>query len=204
MYVPPLFELSEDDAWGVVRDAGAGSLVVASPEGLASVYVPGVVSDDRRTVRAHLAKANPWWRSIEDGAEVLGLFTCASAYVSPSYYPSRLEKPGVVPTWNYVQAELRGRVHVHSDAEWLDEQVRDLTARFEAGRTPEWRVDDAPAEYIAHQLVAIVGVTIDVLSIEGKAKLSQNRPEVDHDSVRAHLSTGTLGEQNVAARMLDD
>ena len=69
-----------------------------------------MVSEDRRTLTSHLAKANPWWRSASDGIEVLGLFVAASAYVSPTYYPSRFENPGVVPTWNYVAAEVRGRL----------------------------------------------------------------------------------------------
>ena len=108
MYVPPSFAVDEDDAWRVVDDAGAGMLVIQSDDGLSSVYVPVIVSDDRRTMRMHVAKANPWWKSVGDGAEVLALFLAASAYVTPSYYPSRLENPGVVPTWNYVAAEVRG------------------------------------------------------------------------------------------------
>jgi transcriptional regulator len=176
-------------------------LVITTAQGLASVFVPVLVGEDRTKVLAHVAKANPWWRSIEDGAEVLGLFLAASAYVSPSNYPSRFESPGVVPTWNYVACELRGRVHVHDDVQWLGSQVRALTESFETGRDPQWRVDDAPAHFIDLQLKAIVGLEIDVVSIEGKAKLSQNRPEIDHDSVRDNLAQGTLGERNVAQRM---
>jgi transcriptional regulator len=51
---------------------------------------------------------------------------------------------------------------------------------------------------------AIVGIEIDVQAIQGKAKLSQNRPEVDHDSVRDNLAQGNPAERNVAARMTDD
>jgi transcriptional regulator len=171
---------------------------------LSSVFVPVVVSADRRSLSTHVARANPWWRSLEDGAEVLAIFVAASAYVSPSFYPSRLESPGVVPTWNYVAAEVRGRVHVHDDAIWTAEQVRRQTENFEAGRTPEWRVDDAPRDYIDQQLKAIVGISIDVTSIEGKAKLSQNRPDIDHDSVRENLLRGRAMERNVAERMGDD
>ena len=204
MYVPPKFALDNDAAWDVVREAGAGMLVRSSEAGLASVFVPVVVAPDRTTIRAHVARGNPWWRSVRDDSEVLGLFVSASAYVSPSYYPSRFDDPGVVPTWNYVAVEVRGRLHVHDDAAWLADQVRALTSTFEAGRSPQWRVDDAPADYIERQLKAIVGITIDVESLEGKVKLSQNRPVVDHDSVREHLGTGTLAERNVASRMFDE
>jgi transcriptional regulator len=204
VYVAPKHAIDEAAAWAVVREAGAGMLVVAAPDGLQSVFVPVIVSDDHTKVLSHVARANPWWRALHDEDEVLGLFLVASAYVSPSNYPSRFERPGTVPTWNYVAAEVRGRVHVRDDEAWLQQQVRDLTDQFEAGRSPRWRVEDAPSEYVDRQVKAIVGIEIDVVAIEGKAKLSQNRPDVDHDSVRDNFAQGTLAERNVAARMTDD
>jgi transcriptional regulator len=204
VYVPPKHAIDEEAAWAVVREAGAGMLVVGAPDGLQSVFVPVIVSDDRTKILSHVAKANPWWRALHDGDEVLGLFLVASAYVSPSNYPSRFESPGTVPTWNYVAAEVRGRVRVHDDARWLHQQVRELTDQFETGRSPQWRVEDAPSEYVDRQVKAIVGIEIDVVVIKGKAKLSQNRRDVDHDSVRDNFAQGTPAERNVAARMTDD
>jgi transcriptional regulator len=204
VYVPPKHAIDEEAAWNIVREAGAGMLVVATPDGLQSVFVPVVVSDDRSTILTHVAKANSWWRALSDGDEVLGLFLVASAYVSPTNYPSRFENPGVVPTWNYVAAEVRGHLTVHDDPEWLQRQVRLVTNQFEAGRSPEWHVEDASADYVERQVKAIVGIEIDVVAITGKAKLSQNRPDVDHDSVRDNLAHGTPAERNVAARMTDD
>jgi transcriptional regulator len=201
VYVPAKFSTDEESAWKVVREAGAGTLVIATSAGLESVVVPVIVSDDRRTMRSHVARANPFWRSAVDGTEVLGLFLVASAYVSPSNYPSRVENPGVVPTWNYVSAEVRGRLRVRDDVTWLDEQVRALTHAFEEHRSPQWRVDEAPSEYVQRQLKAIVGLEIDVVSIQGKSKLSQNRPAADRAAVREHLIGGSLADRNVADRM---
>jgi transcriptional regulator len=204
MYVPPHFKVDEDAAWRIVLDAGAGVLVITTDQGLESVFVPVIVSDDRRTIRFHVARANAWWRAVKEDQEVLAIFLSASAYVSPNLYPSRVDEPGVVPTWNYESCEVRGRLSVHDNKEWTSQQVHDLTDHFEEGDTPPWRVEDSPAEYIGHQLAAIVGMEIDVRSIQGKAKLSQNRPEVDHDNVREAFKTGSLREQNVASRMNHD
>jgi transcriptional regulator len=201
MYVPPRFSVDDAAAWRIVDDAGAGMLVLHTSGGLASVYVPVIVSDDRRTMLSHLARANPWWRSVTDGTEVLALFLAASAYVTPTYYPSRVASPGVVPTWNYVAAEVRGRVTLHDDDAWKLRQVRALTHHFEEGRDPEWKVDDLNEEYLSGQLRAIVGIEIEILSIEGKAKLSQNRPEIDRDSVRDRFANGSLAERIVSERM---
>ena len=204
MYVPAKFITDLDAAWGIVTDAGAGHVVVATPEGLRSVFVPVVVSADRQRVSSHVARANPWWRELDEGHDVMALFVAASAYVSPTYYPSRLVDPSVVPTWNYVAAEVRGRLHVHDDLEWLRDQVARQTALYESSNAEPWRVDDAPSDFIDHQLRAIVGIEIDVRSVEGKTKLSQNRPDEDRVSVRDHLAELGLGERKVAQRMTPD
>lgn len=204
MYVPPKHAVDEDEAWAIVRDAGAGTLVANSPDGLKSVFVPVVVSDDRATILTHVAKANPWWRSLHDGDEILGLFLTASAYVSPTNYPSRVQNPGVVPTWNYVAVEVRATVRVHEEPEWLDRQVRLVTDQFESGRTPRWSVDDSAPAYVAAQLKGIVGIELVVVSITGKAKLSQNRPVIDHDTVRDNFAVGNPSERGVASRMSSD
>ena len=201
MYVPPQFSIEQDAAWEIVKEAGAGLLIVGGPEGMESVFVPVVVSEDRTKLTSHVAKANKWWRVLNDGDEVLAVFLAASAYVSPSLYPSRFEKPGVVPTWNFVMAEVRGTVTVHSDAEWLKKQTTSVTEEFERHRDPQWLVSETPSEYYDQQLKAIVGLEILVTDIQGKAKLSQNRPEIDHNNVRDNFAQGTLGEQNVANRM---
>lgn len=201
VYVPPKHAVEVGEAWRIVKDAGAGMLVIVGPEGLTSTFVPVVVSDDRTTIRSHLARANSWWKSVGEGTEVLALFLTASAYVSPTYYPSRLENPGVVPTWNYVAAEVRGRVTLHDQPEWKHEQVRAVTSQFERDRDPEWRVDDLDSQYRDQRLKAIVGLEIAVASIEGKAKMSQNRPDVDQASVREHLAARSLAEQNAARQM---
>jgi transcriptional regulator len=201
VYVPPAFRVDDDEAWFVVRDAGAGFLITPSGEGLLSVVAPVIIAPDRRTLASHVARANPWWRAVSADSEVLLLFLAASAYVSPAFYPSRESQPGVVPTWNYVACEVRGRATIHEESEWLRAQVTALTDRFEEGLDPRWWVSDAPEEYVERQLRAIVGVEIAVTSIVGKAKLSQNRPQIDHDSVAEHLADGSFAERNVAERM---
>ena len=200
MYTPAHFALPDEEAWRILSEAGAGFLLRSSPTGLRSVFVPFVVLDG--TLVTHVARGNDWWRDTDEGQEVLVAVNVASAYVSPRYYPSRLEDPRVVPTWNYVVVEVLGRLSVHQDPEWLAAQVRRQTERFEGDVDP-WRVDQAPADYIERQLQAIVGLTIAVTGITGKAKLSQNRPDQDRRAVRSRLGEGSVEERRVASWMPD-
>ena len=201
MYTPPKFRVADDEMWEILQRAGAGILVRTGPEGLASVVVPVSISEDRTTLHAHLARANGWWHDAAAGDEVIAVFLASSAYVSPTYYPSLADDHNAVPTWNYEAVEVRGRLTVHDSTEWLAEQVTDVTNHFEEGRAPRWWTSDIDPEYFERQLRAIVGISIEITSIEGKAKLSQNRPAVDRDSVRQQFARGPLNEQLVAEAM---
>jgi len=69
------------------------------------------------------------------------------------------------------------------DAAWLREQVGQMTANLEREREQPWNVSDAPDDFVATQLRAIVGVEIPIAALEGKWKVSQNRNEADRQGV---------------------
>ena len=109
------------------------------------VYDPGM-----RTLRGHLARNNDQWRRPVVG-EALVIVRGPDAYISPAWYPSKAEHGRVVPTWNYVTAHVYGRLAVHDDPAWVEQNVRDLTGRHEAGRPQTWSVDDAPRTWNARR-----------------------------------------------------
>jgi transcriptional regulator len=106
-------------------------------------------------------------------------------YVTPSWYATKRETGKVVPTWNYATVHVWGRPRVMKDDSWLRQQIEDLTASRESRRTEPWAVGDAPEDFVAMQMRAIVGIEIPVSRIEGKWKMSQNRPEADRAGVIA-------------------
>ena len=116
------------------------------------------------------------------------VFLGPEAYVSPSWYASKAEHGKVVPTWNYSAVHAIGPIEFFEDAERLLQAVDRLTKLHEDGRSHPWSVDDAPAEFIAAQLRGIVGMRMPIRRLEGKRKMSQNRPEADRLGVRNGLS----------------
>jgi transcriptional regulator len=189
MYVPSHF--AADDA--VVRyllvNHGAGNLITATTDGLVATLLPFVYDPtvgDQGSLLGHLARNNQQWRTPVIG-EALAIVAGPDAYVSPSAYASKREHGRVVPTWNYVTAHVYGELVVHDDPVWVEELVRRLTAKHEAGSADPWSVDDAPETFITGHLRAIVGVEVRITRIEAKAKLSQNRPQADIEGVIASL-----------------
>ena len=183
----------------LLRSAGAGHLVSLEGDGtFDSTLLPFVVDDDLSTVRAHFARANPQWRML-DRAAVLLIVPVSSAYVSPSWYESKRDDPRVVPTWNYEVVHVHGTAQVRDDARFVESVVRSLTDLHEARRVenrapteaavpPRWSLDDAPPDFIARQLRAIVGLEVSVTRVEAKRKLSQNRTGADRQGVIAGMS----------------
>ncbi len=198
-------------AVALIRDHGFGHLVVAGPAGLDAVALPVIVDDEDADgvaadgaglrIRAHVARANPIWRAAPCPA--LLIVDPVDAYVSPSSYPSKQDDPRVVPTWNYELVHVHATVRAHDEPAWLERIVRDLTVRHEAGRPTPWSVDDAPADYVARMLRAIVGLELEVSRLEAKRKLSQNRTAADVRGVVSGLAAGGPREQRVAAAMAD-
>lgn len=183
MYQPPHFR--EDDLsvqHALIRAHPLGLLITSGDAGLAANLLPFHLDSSlsgKGTLQVHMAKANSQWRAIEAGAPVLVVFQGADSYVTPSWYATKRETGKVVPTWNYAVVQARGTARVIQDAGWLRRQIEALTGDHEAVREQAWAVSDAPDAYIAAQLKGIVGVEIEILEIDGKWKVSQNRPEAD-------------------------
>src|SRR6185369_13336624 len=107
--------------------------------------------------------------------------------ISPGWYPTKAETGKVVPTWNYVTVQARGHLQVHDDPQWLRALVGELTERHEAASERPWQVSDAPADFIDTMLGAVVGIEIELTALQGKWKVSQNRPAADREGVIAGL-----------------
>ena len=204
MYVPPFNAVADEaEIRAMVAAVASAELITVGEDGYpVATLLPIMWRDD--VVIAHMARANPQWRQIAPDAPALLICGGPQAYISPSWYAAKAEHGRVVPTWNYTSVHLTGTVRVHEDVEWLRSAVTALTRTHEAGRSPGWAVTDAPAEYIEGQLRGIVGIEFTVQRVEGKAKLSQNRSEVDRagviDGLRAEDVPGATAVADEMAR----
>lgn len=205
MYIPPAFK--DDDVESIratIRDARLANLVTATAEGPIATPLPLFLDEtegERGVLYGHIAKANPQWRLPPIG-EALAIFMGAEAYVTPSWYATKRETGKVVPTWNYVAVHAYGRVEFFEEPERLLEVVTRLTNKQEKPRAEPWAVADAPSDFIAAQLRAIVGVRIPVLRLEGKRKMSQNRPEADRIGVVAGLASSENPQDREVAPLI--
>jgi transcriptional regulator len=193
MYQPPHHREDRLDVQHTLIETHPfGLLISLGPEGLLANGLPFLLRRETGalgTLDAHMARANDQWRTL-DGQSVLVVFQGPQTYITPAHYETKRETGKVVPTWNYAMVQARGVARVHADPEWLDGQIDALTRQHEAERPHPWAVDDAPRPYIESQMRGIVGLSIEIAAIEGKWKVSQNRPEADRRGVAEGLAAG--------------
>jgi transcriptional regulator len=187
MYNPASFTETRTE---IIEAAMAGhplaTLVTMGSGGLAASHIPLLYYRTQTglgVLRGHLARANQQWRDHLPDSDALAVFSGPQHYVSPAWYPSKEEHGKVVPTWNYVVVHAHGALRIRNEPEWLLENVRALSDGQESARETPWQVSDAPPEFIENLLKAIVGVELTITRLEGKWKVSQNRPIPDRQGV---------------------
>lgn len=191
MYIPPAFR--EDDPailLQLMRDTRLSTLVTATAAGPIGTPLPLFFDPDEGehgTLYGHLARANPQWQAEPIG-DAMAIFMGDDAYVSPSWYAAKQEHHKVVPTWNYEAVHAYGPVEFFEDPARLLDAVTRLTNLHEGAMVTPWQVDDAPPAFVQAQLRGIVGVRLAIRRLEGKRKLSQNRPAADRAGVARALA----------------
>jgi transcriptional regulator len=203
MYQPPAFREDRIEVQHqLIRAHPLGLLITAGPAGLIANPLPFLIDpsgSEKGSLRVHLARANPQWRELEAVEECLVVFQGPQDYVTPSWYATKRETGKVVPTWNYVAIHARGPVTFFNDTERLLQVVTRLTDREEGKRAAPWAVTDAPADFIDGMLKGIVGFSLPITRLEGKWKMSQNRPAEDRAGVVDGL---TAGGRDVVAELV--
>jgi transcriptional regulator len=199
MYEPPLHRQTDRVAiHALIRRSPLGLLVTSGAQGLIANAIPFLLDTNRGEfgmLQAHMARANGQWRDLQPDGDALVVFQGEDHYISPSWYETKRETGKVVPTWNYLMVQARGRARAIEDPVWLRRQIEALTQAHEASRAAPWAVSDAPEDFVVAQARQIVGVEIEIAALSGKWKASQNRNVAD----RAGVAEGLAGEGDAEA-----
>jgi transcriptional regulator len=189
MYLPKHFEVTDPEILADLIEKYPLAMLIGSIGDTMEInHLPLMLSKDRSRLFGHVAKANPLLKIAEQAVPNLtAVFNGPNAYVTPSWYLTKKETGKVVPTWNYAVVHAQGKISVIQDTAWLHGHVTQMTNTHEPTYQSLWKVDDAPDEYIQMMLNAIVGIEIEITSLVGKFKLSQNRPAEDYEAVLNEL-----------------
>jgi transcriptional regulator len=199
VYLPPHFTETREEVLLAHIERHDFGLLITQVDGLIASQVPFLTErrDGRLFLLGHLARPNPQCAAL-DGGEALVIFHGAHAYISPSWYGAG----PAVPTWNYASVHAYGTPHTTTDATWLRNLLRRLSERHEAREAVPWRMQDQPEPFIDGMLKAIVGFEIAVTRLQGKFKLSQNRPAADRPRIIAALDARDDADSHGVAALM--
>lgn len=193
MYIPDHFAVTDNEEIAAFIRANAFGQLVSKVQGrLFSSHLPFMLSENRKYLYAHLARANPQWRNLQD-QEVMITFLGPHDYVSPSWY----QTAGLPPTWNYQAVHIYGHCAVIDDQDKLKTLVDKLTAKYEQSMDEPWVPDYQPS-----MLRGIIGLEITITEIQAKFKLSQNRSATDQLQVIEQLKLNGADELAEAMQQL--
>jgi transcriptional regulator len=204
MYLPPHFaEPRLEIMHALMRDYPLCTLITTNADGIAGALnansIPMYLVAEQGefgVLRGHVARANPVWQEHPSDADVLAIFQGPDSYISPSFYPSKQQHGKVVPTWNYATVHAAGKLRAIDDPVWLRALLEQLTNHHESRVASQWKIADAPDEFIAQTIQHIVGIEIVISKISGKWKISQNRSAADQAGVLEGLQAGTNAGKN--------
>ncbi|MGO8950359.1 MAG: FMN-binding negative transcriptional regulator [Ktedonobacterales bacterium] len=192
MYVPKHFR--EDDPavlHALMSDYSFATLVSTGQDGLPlATQLPFVFEPEPApygTLTAHMALGNPQWRTLEPERRVLVIFQGPHGYITPSWYENDLS----VPTWNYASVQAYGSPQLIQDHDALYAHLRKLVGKNEGRFAQQWQLDRLPGDYVEQMMKGVVGFEIEITSLTGKFKMSQNRSESERVRISAELQASS-------------
>ena len=198
MYTPPAYaEADIGVLHAFMRAHSFATLVTVGAAGANATHLPFLLRDDggRGTLVTHLARANPQWHDLQDGAQALVLFQGPHAFISPSWYVNQQ----TFPTWNYTAVHARGAPRLIEAPEAIRAVLAETVACYDTPLGGEWRFPDMPETLTAPRLKAIAALEIPIAGLEGKMKLNQDKSVADRVGVIRQLERrGDAGSVAIA------
>ncbi|GHO91935.1 transcriptional regulator [Reticulibacter mediterranei] len=202
MYVPKAFREDDIVQLQTFMQANNFGILVSQQDGVpVAAHLPFILDTTRGsygTLLAHMARANTQWRLFADAPETLVIFQGPHTYITPSWY----DEPLSVPTWNYTAVHVYGRPRIIEDVAEMLALMETLTQQSESRFERPWQFAGLPQDFVEKKLRGTVCFEMEIMSLDGKFKLSQNRPKDDQKRVAATLQASSDPlDQEVAALM---
>lgn len=194
MYIPKHFAVEDREALNALVRANPFGLLVGELAGSPyATHLPFLPDGERLLL--HFARGNPHWQALDRQTEMLAVFSGPHGYVSPRWY----EAAQAVPTWNYAAVHIYGTPRLLEDAHRIRDLLDRLVWEYEKGA---WLLDGLADDFVDRMSRGIVAFEMPIARIEGKFKLSQNRPVEDRHRVIAEFEKPGDGENRELARLM--
>ena len=196
MYIPHANRMDDRDVLvPFMQQNDFATIISNGADGVPAISYGPVLSHirgDAIWVEFHLARANGHTALLSAGATTTLAFHGPHAFVHPAWYAAE----HAVPTWNYAVVHATGTPAVIETLQDSLAMVNALTHFYDASH-PAYT-----EEGVAGMLRGIICYRMQVTTLEGKFKLSQNRSLADRVGVRTQLAQSPRERERDLAAMM--
>ncbi len=181
MYPPPHHQSHDIEKMiSVIKHFPLGILVTAKDGKPFVTHIPFIYNETSKKLVAHLDRNNPQLETLKDEAEVTVVFKGPDTYISPSIYTT-----AQLPTWNYIIVHVTGKLQLINEPEAIKQTMLDMT-EFLEGSEQKFilKKDDPRMERLLNYIQAF---EIEIINLEGKFKLSQDKNAQDFENAKQEL-----------------
>lgn len=197
MYTPKHFEIKDKPLLLSFMRQYSFALIISSKDNFPKgTHLPFLIEERGEDIFliSHMAKANDQWQDFKKDNSCLVVFSEPHAYISTSFY----DKEDKVPTWNYAAIHSYGYpVIITGD----DEKIKLLEKTISTFHAPDLKDFYAlDKTFLSKMLKGIVAFEIQVTTLQGKFKMSQNRKENEKQNILNDFEkSDDVMKKNVAA-----
>jgi transcriptional regulator len=183
IYIPKQFEQADRaQLFRLMRQNSFATLISVTENGPLITHLPVMIDEQASTLHGHVARSNPVWHGFGPDHELLFIFHGPHHYISPTWYTVQPS----VPTWNYAVVHVKGCAKIIDDRGRIESMLHQLVNSHESVLSPSWSMN-LPANFMEKMVSNIVAFEVAITQLQGKFKLSQNRPLADRMNVISAL-----------------
>lgn len=198
MYIPNINKMTDKTKIVAFMKRFSFATIITSKDDLPiATHLPFVIKEenDKLLLFAHVARQNEQWMHIEENT-VLVIFSEPHAYISPANY----EKDLNVPTWNYIAVHAYGKAYLLTKDEEVISLLENTIDNYEPFYRQQW--DRLPEKYRSGQMTGIVAFKIEVIELQAKEKLSQNKTVNEQQRIIETLSASKDTNEQITAEYM--
>jgi len=159
------------------------TLISAKDSEIFTTHIPLMYDETKGefgSLIGHIDKYNPHVELLQDDIPAQAIFHGPDCYISPNVYSTTQ-----LPTWNYVKVHISAKAKKITDADEVRASIASMTAFLETSDTPY--VLDVENPRVKSLTDYIVGFELEIISWEGKFKLSQDKLRKDRNLAKKEL-----------------
>lgn len=187
MYIPHQFRNENiSEIKNFIEQNSFGILISNGSEKIMATHIPFELTKNEKekdVLYSHISRGNPQWKSFEEDAKVLIIFSGPNAYISSSWYDHEN-----VPTWNYIAVHVYGTIKI-IEGEKLLNSIKRLVDKHEKTSKNPVSVESMSRRLLEQEIKGIIGFEIVIEEIQAAYKLSQNRDAHNYNKIKEELST---------------